>query len=163
MARTARGPWTTPTNVRRTSGPGKRKRICGAEVANQIVVTPSPPSYTRAPSSNFTAPTSGYRSMYQPNQSLYDGHFEQDLSEESDVGQENDPQSDNMGFHSVVKMIQEQQHLLHQVLETQKQMQLKQKDFDDKLEEVMKTSDSSSSSPESRKFKIGRKLTVLAN
>ena len=158
---TARGYGTTPTNIRHSSGPGKRRRICGAEVANQIAVTPSPP-YTR----NNSAPSSARYSVYQPSQSLYDGLFEHDLSED-DLGQENYPQNDSIGLHSgpeLVKMIQEQQHLLHQVLETQKQMQLKQKDFDDKLEELKKTSESSSSSPncsETRKFKISRKLSVF--
>ena len=149
------GPRTTPTNTRRAGWPGKRRRICGAEVANQIAVTPSPsPSFARA--TGFAVPSSGYRSAYQPNQNLYDGHYEHD---DSDLFQENTPHNNYdtnnnnfMGSNSgpeLVKMMQEQQHLLQQVLETQKQMQLKQRDFDEKLEELKKISESCSSSPSS--------------
>lgn len=156
-----RGQRTTPKNTgRRAGGQGKR-RLCSAEVANQVVAAPSPLSFSRSPS---LASSSSYRSPYRPNQSLYDGHYEHNLSDDSDVGQENIPHNDIISFRSgpeIVKMIQEQQHILQQVLDTQKQMQLKQKDFDDKLEELKKTSESSLSSPESKKkFKISRKLTV---
>ena len=60
----------------------------------------------------------------------------------------------------VIAMIQQQQQLLHEILDTQKRMQ--SKDFDRKLQELAKKSESSSSSPDTsrKKVKISRVLTV---
>ena len=154
--RYALGRRSTPTNERRSFS-GKRRRLCSSnEVVRHVMST------------NFSA-ASGER-MYQPNQSLYDGHYEQEHSEDSDLGQENNSQSINMGVPpgptstELVKMIQEQQHLLHQLLESQQKMQSKQEEFDQKIKELTKASESSSvSSPTNpqRKFKIKRSLTVI--
>ena len=65
---------------------------------------------------------------------------------------------------SIVLMIQQQQELLHTIVEIQKLMQPKQDEFDSKLQELMKHSESSatSSSPDTvkKKCRISRMLTV---
>lgn len=160
------GQITTPTSGRRE----KRRRICGADVAHQVMT-----NWCSGPSTS--SPRN--RGTYQPNQSLYDGIFH-GQSEESDEEQENFPPLTSSSYNArgrhdersvsvgptsaeLVKMMQEQQQLLHQLLETQKKMELKQEEFDVKLQQLSKLSESSSSSPDSsqkKKFKISRNLTV---
>lgn len=162
------GQKTTPTNARRSTGPGKRRRICLSEVANQVAVHQyaNPPSHHNT--SSPTVPVTN-RGVYQPNQSLYSGHYEQNFSEDSDDGQENNLQHSNSlpsgpTSSEIVVMLQEQQHLLEKLLQTQKEMQEKQEDLEVKLQELKKLSESSSSSPnysQGRKFKISRNLTVI--
>ena len=67
---------------------------------------------------------------------------------------------------SVAAMLQEQQQLLHKVLDTQNKMQQKQEELETKLNELSKRSETSSSSPDSnsrRKCRITRDLTVSNN
>ena len=64
---------------------------------------------------------------------------------------------------NLTAMLQEQQHILYQVLDTQKKMQKKQEEFEMKLNDLARRSEtsSSSSSPDSRKkCRITRDLTV---
>ena len=64
---------------------------------------------------------------------------------------------------NVTAMLQEQQHILYQVLDTQKKMQQKQVEFETKLNELAQRSETSSSSPDSngrKKCRITRDLTV---
>ena len=110
----------------------------------------------------------------------YDGEY-QPFSDDSGEEQENYPRLatssrynalQGQGPHSrsirrpkcevdVIAMIQQQQQLLHEILDTQKRMQSKQEDFDRKLQELAKKSELSSSLPDtSRKVKISRDLTV---
>lgn len=68
------------------------------------------------------------------------------------------------GELNLTAMLQEQQHILYQVLDTQKKMQKKQEEFEMKLSELAQRSErsSSSSSPDSgrKKCRITRELTV---
>lgn len=67
------------------------------------------------------------------------------------------------GELNLTAMLQEQQHILYQVLDTQKKMQKKQEEFETKLSELAQRTEtsSSSSSPDSRKkCRITRDLTV---
>ena len=60
-------------------------------------------------------------------------------------------------------MLQEQQHILYELLDTQKKMQKKQEEFEVKLHHLAQRSEasSSSSSPDNRKkCRITRDLTV---
>ena len=64
---------------------------------------------------------------------------------------------------NLTAMLQQQQHILYQVLDTQKKMQKKQEEFEIKLNELAQRSETSSnsSSPDSRrKCRITRDLTV---
>lgn len=123
---------------------------------------------------------------YQPNESLYDGQYcplsdgsgeEQDthsghkdtpyrpLASSSRYNmQDQQPVSAGPSSAEIVTMLQEQQQLLHRLLETQTKMQQKQDDFDSKLKQLAtQYSESSSSSPDvrgKRKCRITRDLTV---
>lgn len=64
---------------------------------------------------------------------------------------------------NLTAMLQEQQHILHQVLDTQKKMQKKPEEFEAKLNEFARRSEVSSSSPDvnvRKKCKVTRDLTV---
>ena len=67
-------------------------------------------------------------------------------------------------LEGLTAMLQEQQHILHQVLDTQKKMQKNQEEFEMKLSELAQWSkrSSSSSSPDNgrKKCRITRELTV---
>ena len=174
----------TPGAGRRS---GLKRKLCAADVAETIMMEPctrqdrtsGPRDYQQA------SPRSRTEAVYRPNQSIYDGDY-QAFADDSGEEQENYPPLASssrynvlQGHHSrsimppecvgpssaeIVTMIQEQQQLLHQVLEAQKRMQLKQDEFDVKLQELAKRSESSSSSPDvdvrRKKFKISRDLTV---
>lgn len=164
---------------------GLKRKLCAADVAETIMMEPctrqdrtsGPRDYQQA------SPRSRTEAVYRSNQSIYDGDY-QAFADDSGEEQENYLLASSsrynvlQGNHSrsimppecvgpssaeIVTMIQEQQ-LLHQVLEAQKRMQLKQDEFDVKLQELAKRSESSSSSPDvdvrRKKFKISRDLTV---
>lgn len=168
----------TPRGSGFYSRSGSRKRLTASEIAGLAATDGSR--------------RSGFQCTgYQPNESLYSGE-NRDLSDdhEGDSNGENHVhafagssrynslrgQSSQTlrGFHyseqgnssadfNITVMLQEQQHLLHKVLDTQKKMQQKQEEFDTKLQELTKRSGSSSSSPDSRgkkKCRITRYLTV---
>ena len=174
----------TPRAGRRS---GLKRKLCAADVVETIMMEPctrqdrtsGPRDYQQA------SPRSRTEAVYRSNQSIYDGDY-QAFADDSGEEQENYPLASSsryvlQGNHScsimppecvgpssaeIVTMIQEQQQLLHQVLEAQKRMQLKQDEFDVKLQELAKRSESSSSSPDvdvrRKKFKISRDLTVLS-
>ena len=148
----------------RVSTPSGRKRTFSAVDVAQ--------SFTMEPYRN--------QAVYRPRQSIYDGEY-QHFSDDSGEEQENYPPLasssrynalQGQGPHSrsikppevdVIAMIQQQQKLLHEILDTQKRMQSKQEDFDRRLQELAKKSESSSSSPDTsrrKKVKISRDLTV---
>ena len=167
-SRSKRGPVTTPVSSNGSSRSAKRRRFGADSVLdamNESPVAPRPRHnfYPPAAPPGYSTPNHG---VYQPNQSLYEGPFHRQESDGSDV--ENYPpldncQTGNLSLAELVKTIQEQQHLLQEVIENQKKMESKQEDFDNKLDDLTKRSESSCSSPDKqnkRKFKIKRTLTV---
>ncbi len=127
------------------------------------------------------------KTAYQPNDSLYEGDY-RPLADLSDEEQENrypalasssrynvfqgqrysrkPPACEGPSSAEIITLLQEQQQLLHQVLETQVSMKLKQDEFERKLQELAKCSESSSSSPDVRgknKCRIRRDLSVSSS
>ncbi len=76
------------------------------------------------------------------------------------------PARPGLGSGSILALLQKQQHLLQQVVSTQKEMQTKQSEFEAKLNEIAAKSTSSSNdsraSDRGRKMRISRDLTVSA-
>jgi len=127
---------------------------------------------------------------YRPNESLFSGEYRDlQLSDELDDSPSNEnvftPMAGSSRYNSVrgqssgrqllhngsgysaefnvTAMLQEQQHILYQVLDTQKKMQQKQAQFETKLNELAQRSETSSSPPDSngrKKCRITRELTV---
>lgn len=149
----------------------QRKRLCAGDVLDVVGESPRPSLsfYTPPPAQRaYPAPRSGNQA-YQPNQSLYDGHYEESDSSDIDDLENNPPLENSQACNQkgttsaeLVKAIQEQQQLLQQVLENQKKMESKQEEYDNKLEDLTKRSESISpdTSNKKRKFKIKRNLTV---
>ncbi len=161
----------TPQEGRRS----RQRRLYSTDVADLVTMQPFVrPEFSRS-----------RNTAYQPSDSLYDGNYRPlgDLS----VDEQNNTHlagssryNSFQGHHSwrsrphecvspgpssaeIITMLQEQQQLLRLVLDTA--MQLKQVEFDSKLQELAKRSDSSSSSPDVRgknKCRIKRVLPAHA-
>ena len=151
-----------------STGGRRKRRICGAEVADRIaseVPTRSRPRF-----------------QYQPNDDLYAHPPSVPFSGDESEVDENIPLSGSSNYNTfrdqchqprsteaccgsssnLVSMIQKQQQLLQEMLDAQKKIQDKQEEFESKLSELMKASEESTTTPDShkKKFRIRRDLTV---
>lgn len=154
------GESTTPVNGSR-SLVRKRRRFDGSDVSNSAPAGPCNFYNSRSGNNRHIAS----RGFYQPKQSLYDGFYHDRDDDGSDS-----VDSDIFGALNsteLVKMIQEQQVLLQQVVKTQKQsdetqkkIELRQEQFEVKLQEIIAKSCSSQDGCQKKKVKISRKLTV---
>ena len=181
----------TPSGSGFYSRPASRKRLSADEVSELAAQGENFSAFPYSRSGNRghgdinengTTPVSCR--TYQPNESLYDGSF-RELNDSEDEEVHLRALAGSSGFNSsrgqqprihadsrynlhqphdntITAMLQEQQKLLHQVLATQKKMQQKQDEFDTKLKELSKRSESSGTSDGNgkRKCRITRDLTV---